>query len=141
MATPGSLFDIHSVRHFVACKQVGRWTVILENHGESTTSTQLLVTSKSPTVDSYPIRTRAFLSQHNIDFNGMTITTIGNYYLGLYNRVPSFHKSYPNQRVVASVEVPSHNYFMFTFKKGVIIYLFLIVLIYLAVNYFKTLSI
>ena len=116
MATPGSLFDNHSVRHFVVCKQAGRWTVILENHGESTTSTQLLVTSKSPTVDSYPIRTRAFLSQHNIDFNGMRLSARAGAVIEVivYKFSYLFYKSHPNnQRVLAMVDVQINNFAMF----------------------------
>ena len=42
----------------------------MKNPGVSTLVTQLLVTSKSPSDDSSPIRTRAFLSQQTIDFDG-----------------------------------------------------------------------
>lgn len=41
------------------------------NRGSSVVTTQLLVSSKAPADDSYPIRTRTFLSQNQIDFTGM----------------------------------------------------------------------
>ena len=50
--------------------KVGLWTVVLRNPGTTPTHTQLLVTSKAPSDDSYPIRLWTHLSHQEVDFNG-----------------------------------------------------------------------
>ncbi|KAK2158849.1 hypothetical protein NP493_1768g00021 [Ridgeia piscesae] len=54
--------------------QVGTWTIIMKNQGQSTVVTNVAVTSKSPSEEIYPIRARTFLSQHQIDFNADSST-------------------------------------------------------------------
>ncbi|KAI0231358.1 hypothetical protein LSAT2_018261 [Lamellibrachia satsuma] len=49
--------------------EVGIWTVFLNNPGMTRTYTQLLVTSKASSDDSYPIRLWAYLSHQEVDFN------------------------------------------------------------------------
>ncbi|KAI0218857.1 Calcium-activated chloride channel regulator 4 [Lamellibrachia satsuma] len=52
--------------------EAGRWTVMLNNPTSTTVVTQLLVTSKAPSDDSYPIKTAVSLSHQQLNYNDET---------------------------------------------------------------------